>query len=68
MKQIGPTTTDNGAQEIVFYSEHKGERFRVTVYIDDHEIARLLGARALSNRTHRSTLAGLAKAKAVPVK
>jgi glutathione synthase/RimK-type ligase-like ATP-grasp enzyme len=54
--------------EIVFHTEHKGERYRVVVEIDDAAIARYLGAKAVYNSTGRSRLHRFATAKAKKIK
>jgi len=51
-------------EQITFYTTHKGARYRVSVVIDTQQIARVLGAKAVSNRTHYSRLLGFARARA----
>ena len=51
--------------EIVFYTtDQNDQRWRVIVTVHPNAIARVLGAKAMRNRTHRSKLAGFAKASA----
>ena len=55
----------NNQEQIVFHdTDRNGQRWRVVVVIHQQEIARVLGAKAIGNRTHKSRLAGFAYARA----